>query len=61
MFFYRIDFSRVYKKIFKYMDIIIFFSELMDFIDDVQDVEINKGVLTHKGVNVSEIAFIKKK
>ena len=33
----------------------------MDFIDDVQDVEINKGVLTHKGVNVSEIAFIKKK
>ena len=33
----------------------------MDFIDDVQDVEINKGVLTYKGVNVSEIAFIKKK
>ena len=35
--------------------------KIMDFIDDVQDVEINKGVLTHKGVNVSEIAFIKKK
>ena len=35
--------------------------KIMDFIDDVQDVEINKGVLTHKEVNVSEIAFIKKK
>ena len=35
--------------------------KIMDFIDDVQDVEINKGVLTYKGVNVSEIAFIKKK
>ena len=35
--------------------------KIMDFIDDVQDVEINKGDLTHKGVNVSEIAFIKKK
>ena len=35
--------------------------KIMNFIDDVQDVEINKGVLTHKGVNVSEIAFIKKK
>ena len=35
--------------------------KIMDFIDDVQDVEINKGVLTHNGVNVSEIAFIKKK
>ena len=35
--------------------------KIMDFIDDVQDVEINKGVLTHKGVNVSEIAFIKKR
>ena len=35
--------------------------KIIDFIDDVQDVEINKGVLTHKGVNVSEIAFIKKK
>ena len=35
--------------------------KIMDFIDDVQDVEINKGVLTHKGGNVSEIAFIKKK
>ena len=35
--------------------------KIMDFIDDVQDVKINKGVLTHKGVNVSEIAFIKKK
>ena len=36
-------------------------NKIMDFIEDVQDVEINKGVLTHKGVNVSEIAFIKKK
>ena len=35
--------------------------KIIDFIDDVQDVKINKGVLTHKGVNVSEIAFIKKK
>ena len=35
--------------------------KIMDFIDDVQNVEINKGVLTHKEVNVSEIAFIKKK
>ena len=35
--------------------------KIMDFIDHVQDVEINKGVLTHKGVNVSEIAFIKKR
>ena len=35
--------------------------KIMDFVDDVQDVEINKGVLTNKGVNVSEIAFIKKK
>ena len=35
--------------------------KIMNFIDDVQDVEINKGVLTHNGVNVSEIAFIKKK
>ena len=36
-------------------------NKIIDFIEDVQDVEINKGVLTHKGVNVSEIAFIKKK
>ncbi len=35
--------------------------KIIDFINDVKDVEINKGVLTHKGVNVSEIAFIKKK
>ena len=36
-------------------------NKIIDFIEDVQDVEINKGVLSHKGVNVSEIAFIKKK
>jgi len=36
-------------------------NKIIDFIEGVQDVEINKGVLTHKGVNVSEIAFIKKK
>ena len=52
-----IDFSKKSETILKskYND------KIMDFIDDVQDVEINKGVLTHNGVNVSEIAFIKKK
>tara|TARA_B100000963_G_C22455876_1_gene593331 strand:- start:24 stop:866 length:843 start_codon:yes stop_codon:yes gene_type:complete len=36
-------------------------NEIFDFLNDVKNVEINKGVLKHKGVNVSEIAFIKKK
>ncbi len=35
--------------------------EIINFFKNVQDVEINKGVLSHKGVNISEIAFIKKK
>ena len=35
--------------------------KIINFLNDVKDVEINKGVLTHNGVNVSEIAFIKKK
>ena len=35
--------------------------EIINFLDEVNDVEINKGVLDYKGVNVSEIAFIKKK
>ena len=35
--------------------------KIINFLNDVKDVEINKGVLTHNGVNISEIAFIKKK
>ncbi len=35
--------------------------KIINFLNNVKKVEINKGVLTHKGVNVSEIAFIKKK
>ncbi len=35
--------------------------EISNFLNDVKSVEINEGVLTHKGVNISEIAFIKKK
>ena len=34
---------------------------IINFLNKVKKVEINKGVLTHKGVNISEIAFIKKK
>ena len=36
-------------------------NKIINFLNDVEDVEINKGVLTHNGVNISEIAFIKKK
>ena len=39
----------------KYNDKIIY------FLNDIKNIEIKKGVLTHNGVNVSEIAFIKKK
>ena len=35
--------------------------KIINFLNKVKKVEINKGVLTHKGINVSEIAFIKKK
>ena len=35
--------------------------KIINFFNNVKKVEINKGVLTHKGVNVSEIAFIRKK
>ena len=35
--------------------------EIINFFKNVQEVEINKGVLSHKGVNISETAFIKKK
>ena len=35
--------------------------KIINFLNKVKKVDINKGVLTHKGVNVSEIAFIKKK
>ena len=35
--------------------------KIINFLNDVKDVEIKKGVLTHNGVNISEIAFIKKK
>ena len=35
--------------------------KIINFLNNIKKVEINKGVLTHKGVNVSEIAFIKKK
>ena len=34
--------------------------EIINFFKNVQDGS-NKGVLSHKGVNISEIAFIKKK
>jgi len=36
-------------------------NKIINFLNNVKKVEINKGVLTHKGVNVSEIAFVKKK
>ena len=35
--------------------------KIINFLNSVKKVEINKGALNHKGVNVSEIAFIKKK
>ena len=35
--------------------------KIINFFNKVKKVEIYKGVLTHKGVNVSEIAFIEKK
>ena len=35
--------------------------KIINFLNKVKKVDINKGVLTHKGVNISEIAFIKKK
>ena len=35
--------------------------KIINFLNNIKKVEINKGVLTHKGVNVSEIAFIEKK
>ena len=35
--------------------------KIINFLNNVKKVEINKGVLTHKDVNVSEIAFIRKK
>ena len=31
------------------------------FLNDIESVTINKGVYSHQGVNVSEIAFIKKR
>ena len=35
--------------------------KIINFLNDIKNIEIKKGVLTHNGVNVSEIAFIKKK
>ena len=35
--------------------------KIINFLNTIKKVEINKGVLTHKGINVSEIAFIRKK
>ena len=35
--------------------------KILNFLNDVKDVEINKGVLTNNGINISEIAFIRKR
>ena len=35
--------------------------EIFNFFENVQNIEINKGAYSHRGVNISEIAFIKKK
>ncbi len=52
-----IDFSKNSKKLLqeKYDE------KILNVLKDIESVTINKGVFSHQGVNVSEIAFIKKR
>ena len=52
-----VDFSKNSEKIYKEK----YDEKIMSFLKDIKSVEIYKGNLLHQGVNISEIAFIKKK